>query len=126
MPETATALISTTVQKALTYLPPALQPSTSDALTGQAILNKVFALIPADLVPYVARAESLYGRVGTEVAFVQTFAVFEVVHALLGLVASPLGTTVMQVASRLWIVWGIVERFPEVSSIVFSLLSVLF
>ncbi|EGO00067.1 hypothetical protein SERLA73DRAFT_88900 [Serpula lacrymans var. lacrymans S7.3] len=41
------------------------------------------------------------------VAPVQTLAVLEVVHALFGLVRSPLVTTGMQVASRLILVWGV-------------------
>ncbi|KAF9515542.1 hypothetical protein BS47DRAFT_1372006 [Hydnum rufescens UP504] len=40
-------------------------------------------------------------------------AILEVVHVFLGLVRSPLGTTAMQVASRLTLVWGIVENFAE-------------
>jgi hypothetical protein len=57
-----------------------------------------------------------YSRVGSTVAIVQTCAILEVVHVLLGWVRSPLQTTVMQVASRLWIVWGIVQQFDVVSA----------
>lgn len=72
--------------------------------------------IPATLVPYYARLKTFYLVAGKQVAFVQSFAILEVLHVLLGFVPSPLGTTAMQVASRLWLVWGIVERFPEVCS----------
>jgi very-long-chain (3R)-3-hydroxyacyl-CoA dehydratase len=41
--------------------------------------------------------------------------VLEVLHALFGWVRSPLPTTVMQVASRLFLVWGVADRFETVS-----------
>ncbi|KAF2276315.1 PTPLA-domain-containing protein [Westerdykella ornata] len=44
---------------------------------------------------------------------VQTGAVLEVVHSLVGLVRAPLLTTLMQVASRLLLVWGVGYHFPE-------------
>lgn len=68
---------------------------------------------PLALLPYYYRLKTLYSVAGKQVAFVQSFAILEVLHVLLGFVPSPLGTTAMQVASRLWLVWGIVERFPE-------------
>ena len=42
---------------------------------------------------------------------VQSLAALEVVHVLLRLVRSPLPTTLMQVSSRLILVWAIVARF---------------
>lgn len=47
---------------------------------------------------------------------VQSLAAFEILHVLLGFVRSPLPTTVVQVSSRLILVWGIVERFPHTHS----------
>lgn len=38
----------------------------------------------------------------------QTAAVMEILHCAVGLVRSPLAITALQVASRLWIVWGII------------------
>ena len=38
----------------------------------------------------------------------QTAALLEVVHAATGLVRSPVAITAMQVASRIWCLWGIV------------------
>ncbi|KAJ3035175.1 hypothetical protein HK097_004271 [Rhizophlyctis rosea] len=46
------------------------------------------------------------------VKWVQTAAILEVVHALLGFVRSPVGTTVMQISSRLFLVWAVVNLFP--------------
>ncbi|KAK9821505.1 hypothetical protein WJX74_004530 [Apatococcus lobatus] len=42
----------------------------------------------------------------------QTAALLEVAHSLLGVVRAPLLTSVMQVASRLWLLWGIVDAAP--------------
>jgi very-long-chain (3R)-3-hydroxyacyl-CoA dehydratase len=73
--------------------------------------------------------------VDTFVRNTQTFAVLEILHSLLGLsshrllvdaigmltceqpgiVPSPLFTTVMQVASRLVLMWGVTYPFPEVT-----------
>ncbi|KAI3438939.1 hypothetical protein D9Q98_001353 [Chlorella vulgaris] len=43
----------------------------------------------------------------------QTAAVLEVVHSAAGLVRSPVAITATQVASRLFILWGIVDLAPE-------------
>ncbi|KAJ7647391.1 PTPLA-domain-containing protein [Roridomyces roridus] len=67
--------------------------------------------LPAYLRPVYHRSTTMYSRVGGSVAVVQTWALLEVLHSLLGWVRSPLQTTAMQVASRLWIVWGIVQQF---------------
>lgn len=72
--------------------------------------------LPPALQPVYRRSTTTYSRVGPQTAFVQSFAVLEVVHALLGWVRSPLQTTAMQVSSRLFLVWGIVEQFPEVGN----------
>ncbi|KAK3953343.1 tyrosine phosphatase-like protein [Pseudoneurospora amorphoporcata] len=45
----------------------------------------------------------------------QTFAVMEIFHALTGIVPAPLFTTLMQVASRLMLVWGISYPFPQLN-----------
>ncbi|KAK1827784.1 hypothetical protein QBC39DRAFT_314200 [Podospora conica] len=46
----------------------------------------------------------------------QTFAVMEILHALTGVVPAPVFTTIMQVFSRLVLVWGIAQPFPELTS----------
>jgi very-long-chain (3R)-3-hydroxyacyl-CoA dehydratase len=71
--------------------------------------------LPAFIQPVYRRSMSTYARIGGTVAIVQTCALLEVAHTLLGWVRSPLQTTAMQVASRLWIVWGIVQQFDIVS-----------
>jgi very-long-chain (3R)-3-hydroxyacyl-CoA dehydratase len=70
--------------------------------------------LPHYLQPVYRRTETTFARVGVTTAFVQSFAILEVVHVLLRWVRSPLQTTAMQVASRLFLVWGIAEQFPEV------------
>ncbi|KAI9367322.1 tyrosine phosphatase-like protein [Aspergillus egyptiacus] len=46
----------------------------------------------------------------------QSLAVLEILHSLFGLVRAPLVTTAMQVASRLFVVWGILYPFHEQGS----------
>ncbi|KAL3475645.1 tyrosine phosphatase-like protein [Aspergillus californicus] len=46
----------------------------------------------------------------------QSLAILEVLHSLFGLVRAPLLTTAMQVASRLFVVWGILYPFHESGS----------
>jgi len=100
------------------------------APTASSILSRVFSSVPylkstvsvsnlesrlpSYLVPLLRRSTTTFGRVGTATALVQSCALLEVVHVLLGWVRSPLQTTVMQVSSRLFLVWGIVEQFEAV------------
>jgi very-long-chain (3R)-3-hydroxyacyl-CoA dehydratase len=76
----------------------------------------VEALVPPYLLPLFHHATTIYSRVGPQTAFIQTFAVLEVLHVLLKWVRSPLQTTAMQVSSRLYIIWGITEQFDVVST----------
>jgi very-long-chain (3R)-3-hydroxyacyl-CoA dehydratase len=46
----------------------------------------------------------------------QTLAILEVVHSAVGLVRAPVVTTAAQVASRLWLVWGVLHLVPSVAS----------
>ncbi|CAH0478146.1 unnamed protein product [Peronospora belbahrii] len=50
-------------------------------------------------------AQNTWDVVSFPLKVVQTMAVMEIVHAALGFVRSPLGSTLMQVSSRLWLVW---------------------
>lgn len=74
------------------------------------------SFIPANLVPLYQRACTTYDAVGATTASVQTAAVLEILHVLLGLVRSSLATTTIQVASRLFSVWAIAACFPSVRS----------
>jgi very-long-chain (3R)-3-hydroxyacyl-CoA dehydratase len=107
---TAAETASTTIQRLIAKIPLTLRNATP--LTQAKV--KAYNAIPASLLTYLNRAKTLYSVVGLEVALVQSFAFLEVIHVVLGLVRSPLSTTAMQVASRLILVWGIVEKFPEV------------
>ncbi|KAH9847156.1 PTPLA-domain-containing protein [Lenzites betulinus] len=90
------------------YLPPAVAASAQNA--------RLEAALPAWAVPALRRAGTAYARVGAQTAFVQSWAALEVLHVLLGWVRSPLVTTGIQVASRLYLVWGITGQFPETHS----------
>lgn len=77
------------------------------------------ARLPPWAMPLYRRATTTYSVVGWSTAFVQSGAVLEVLHVGLGWVRSPIGTTTMQVASRLFLVWGISEPYEVVSHINF-------
>ncbi|KAJ8658143.1 hypothetical protein O0I10_006150 [Lichtheimia ornata] len=47
---------------------------------------------------------------------VQTTAIMEVIHSLVGFVRAPVTTTAMQVASRLFLVWGVNYMFPAIGT----------
>lgn len=82
--------------------------------------NSLNSQLPAFLQPIYHRTTTTFSRVGSATAFVQSFAILEVAHVLLRWVRSPVQTTAMQVASRLFLVWGIAEQFPEVRLICYQ------
>ncbi|EPQ56974.1 PTPLA-domain-containing protein [Gloeophyllum trabeum ATCC 11539] len=91
---------------------PILKSAAPAAPPTSTIEAFVLAKLPF-LEPYLRRSHTLYQSAGLVTAVVQSFAVLEVVHVLLGWVKSALPTTAVQVASRLILVWGIAERFEE-------------
>ncbi|KAJ3151353.1 hypothetical protein HDU89_002192 [Geranomyces variabilis] len=72
------------------------------------------------LVQYLVRSHGDYSRAlgscAEPLLKIQTLAVLEIVHSATGIVKTPLVTTVIQVFSRLLLVWGVLVPFavPEV------------
>ncbi|CAD5233810.1 unnamed protein product [Bursaphelenchus xylophilus] len=56
---------------------------------------------------------SLYENVEWELQIFQTAAILEIVHSLVGLVRSPVMTTVTQVFSRVFVLWAIMYKVPS-------------
>lgn len=56
--------------------------------------------------------QRMWQEVELPLKVVQTAAVMEVLHSMVGLVRSPVSITAIQVASRLWILWGVVNLAP--------------
>ncbi|KAF3910893.1 hypothetical protein ABW20_dc0107841 [Dactylellina cionopaga] len=56
--------------------------------------------------------DKVYDGVGDYTKWTQTLAVMEIVHAIAGIVRTPLTTTVVQVASRLNLVWPVLHLCP--------------
>lgn len=69
----------------------------------------------------ISRARTTYFELGSLIQLVQSFAVLEVLHVLIGFVRSSLPTTAIQVGSRLYIVYYIAPLFLQVK--LFSLTS---
>lgn len=71
--------------------------------------------LPAQWAPVIHRATTAFAAQGWQTSFVQSFMLLDVIHALFGWVRSPVGTVAAQVASRLYIVYGIVGPFEHAS-----------
>lgn len=82
--------------------------------TNAPVRIQVQSQIPQFLISVFDRAKTTYTAVGWQIRFVQSLAILEVIHSLIGWVRSPLPTTTIQVGSRLLLVWG-TERFDSVS-----------
>lgn len=65
------------------------------------VLQSVVAAFLSETPPVDA-----WAQIATPLAVVQSTMVLEILHALLGLVRSPVAVTTMQVASRLQVLWG--------------------
>lgn len=74
-------------------------------LTWASVVGRVLLII------LLAGMSHVYSSSGSFVKGVQTLALAEVLHSLLGVVRAPVMTTIMQVASRLLLVWGVVGMF---------------
>lgn len=77
------------------------------------IVKSYSHLFPETIALLLERASNSHTFVGSILALVQSLAILEVVHAAIGWVRSPVATTAIQVASRLFMVWGVTERFSQ-------------
>ncbi|KAM0801347.1 tyrosine phosphatase-like protein [Usnea florida] len=77
------------------------------AVLWTAVLGRVILLVP--LVGF----GNVHGGVGEFTKWTQTLALLEIVHSASGLVRSPLLTTILQVSSRLFLIWAVVDRYPS-------------
>jgi len=94
---------SSTASKFLSYLP-FIKKSMS-------ISSQFQARLPSALVPLYTRSSTLWGAMGPQTTWIQTMALMEVIHSLCGWVRSPIQTTLMQIASRLYAVWIVLECY---------------
>lgn len=58
--------------------------------------------------------ESVYAAVEKPLILAQSAALLEIIHSLAGIVRSPVTATLPQVASRIYVTWGILHSFPEI------------
>lgn len=77
------------------------------------LFSSTYSRWPEPLATLLVRASSMFASIGGLVALVQSIAILEVVHAAIGWVRSPVPTTAIQVASRLFMVWAVTEKFSE-------------
>jgi len=57
-----------------------------------------------------------YEECGQSLKLFQTLAALEILHSAIGIVRSPLMTTIVQIFSRVFVVWGICEFIPGVKT----------
>ncbi|CAN8236798.1 unnamed protein product [Cochlearia groenlandica] len=60
--------------------------------------------------------EHVYDAVEKPLQLAQTAAILEILHGLVSLVRSPVSATLPQIGSRLYLTWGILYSFPEVTT----------
>ena len=68
------------------------------------------------------RIEETWKDVEPSLKIVQTIAVIEVLHSLVGIVRSPIGIVFAQVASRIWVLWAIMDVAPPARAGIFCVL----
>ncbi|ETV73476.1 hypothetical protein H257_11605 [Aphanomyces astaci] len=61
----------------------------------------------------VLSSAKLWSRIAIPLEYLQTMALLEVVHALVGVVRSPVGSALMQVSSRLFVLWVVLVLCPS-------------
>lgn len=103
----------------VSFAPPAVKAWAAGGLPvtfGYGPANDInpFPWAPKWLLPVMLRTQTTFSIVGEDVKWIQTAAVLEILHSLLGWVRSPLTTTLMQVFSRVVLVWGIADQHPSV------------
>jgi very-long-chain (3R)-3-hydroxyacyl-CoA dehydratase len=75
------------------------------------VLRETLACYAAGKTP-----SALWRRVGPNLRVVQTLALLEIVHAMMKLVKSPVQSTVLQVLSRVLVLWGYTNQHLEAQS----------
>uniref|UniRef100_A0A0D3EJM6 Very-long-chain (3R)-3-hydroxyacyl-CoA dehydratase n=1 Tax=Oryza barthii TaxID=65489 RepID=A0A0D3EJM6_9ORYZ len=65
------------------------------------------------------RYEAVYAAVEQHLLFAQTAAIMEILHSIVGLVRSPVSSTLPQITGRLFMIWGILRSFPEIHTHIF-------
>jgi very-long-chain (3R)-3-hydroxyacyl-CoA dehydratase len=76
---------------------------------AQVLLSMILALLDDG-------HEAVYAAIERHLLFAQTAAIMEILHSILGLVRSPVSSTLPQITGRLFMIWGILRSFPEVIS----------
>ncbi|KZZ97622.1 protein tyrosine phosphatase [Moelleriella libera RCEF 2490] len=103
--------------------PPSSSGSSSALKTGYLVLYNFVsatlwtAVLGRTVLLFLLRgAPFVYLGVGAFAKWTQTLAALEVLHSLAGLVRAPPATTLMQVSSRLLLVWPVVDAAPHLAA----------
>ncbi|KMP08654.1 tyrosine phosphatase [Coccidioides immitis RMSCC 2394] len=85
--------------------------NTASFALWSVITLRLFLLL-ALLVP-TGHVAATYNALFPLLRVTQSLALLEIVHSLVGIVRAPVITTLMQVASRIVVVWGVMWMFAE-------------
>ncbi|KAI5303717.1 hypothetical protein KEM56_007256, partial [Ascosphaera pollenicola] len=88
-----------------------LYNAVSFSLWGYILVSTIYLLATKYVVSGDIQLSSIYATIFPTLLGTQTLAVLEIIHSLLGLVRTSFVTTLMQVASRLFIVWPVLFCF---------------
>ncbi|KAL2263747.1 hypothetical protein VTK26DRAFT_5391 [Humicola hyalothermophila] len=83
--------------------------NAASAIAWGVILGRVAVVLSMGGPSFVPLVVDNFARI------TQTCAVMEILHALTGVVPAPVFTTVMQVASRLFLMWAVCYPFPQLN-----------
>ncbi|KAJ3130073.1 hypothetical protein HK100_008284 [Physocladia obscura] len=75
-----------------------------------------WAYVAFKVVSNIGNYKSNYADFGDYLLVVQTFALLEILHSVLKIVRSPILTNLLQIGSRLTMVWAVSHIFPQVTS----------
>lgn len=111
------------VQKRPSQKPANVKKATSSKSTYLLLYNgisfalwSIVTLRAIILIPLLLQHDALHELYNALFSFLrstQTLALLEIVHAAIGLVRASPVTTAMQVASRLMLVWGVLNLYPD-------------
>ncbi|KAJ3030126.1 UNVERIFIED_CONTAM: hypothetical protein HDU68_010048 [Siphonaria sp. JEL0065] len=75
-----------------------------------------WAYVAYKVVANAKNYATTYSEIGDYLLVVQTFALLEILHSIFKLVRSPVTTTIMQISSRLTMVWLVADQYKSVTS----------
>ncbi|PXF45376.1 Very-long-chain (3R)-3-hydroxyacyl-CoA dehydratase 2 [Gracilariopsis chorda] len=90
--------------------------STRYLFLYNAVMCVGWSAVLVRLLQAISTGSSVYEAVQAPLKIFQTGALLEVIHSVIGLIRAPVATTLLQVSSRLMILWGVTQPVEPVRS----------